>query len=79
MIGRAVSSKQHQGFILLAVVLTLTVLAALAFMLSRQSAINAGGVVREHQPDVVRYVAEAGLSHALWQVNNANCSGYRFD
>jgi TGF-beta propeptide len=64
------------GFILIPVVLTLTLLATIAFMLSRQSAINAGGVVREHQPDEARYVAEAGLNHAQWQANLANCTGY---
>lgn len=67
---------QQRGFILLTVVLTLTLLAALAFMLSRQSAMNVGGVVREHQPDAARYVAQAGLSHAQWQANQANCTGY---
>lgn len=66
----------NRGFILIPVVLTLTLLAAIAFMLSRQGAINADSVVREHQPDVAAYVAEAGLSHALWQANQANCTGY---
>ena len=73
LIGRYYSSR---GFILIPVILTLTLLAAIAFMLSRQGAINAGGVVREHQPDVARYVAEAGMNNTIWQANAANCTGY---
>lgn len=66
----------NRGFILIPVILTLTLLAAIAFMMSRQGAINAGGVVREHQPEIARYVAEAGLNHALWQANASSCTGY---
>ena len=64
------------GFILLPVVLILTILAAMAFLISRQSAINAGGVVREMQTDTARYVAEAGYNHALWQLKQTGCATY---
>ncbi|MDO7597661.1 MAG: DNRLRE domain-containing protein [Pseudomonadota bacterium] len=64
----------HGGFVLIPVILTLSLLAAIAFMLSRQSAMNAGAVVREHQTDAAHYTAEAGLSHLLWQVKQAKCS-----
>lgn len=66
----------QKGVAMMAVVLTLTVLSTLAFMLSRQSAINASGVSREHERDQARYTAEAGLNHSLWLLKRANCQNY---
>lgn len=72
-----IKQVRQRGFILLPVVLTLTILASIAFMLSRQSAINTGGVVREMQSETARYIAQAGLNHALWQANKTGtCTGY---
>ncbi|OIQ96183.1 TGF-beta propeptide [mine drainage metagenome] len=71
------SARHRQsGFILLAVVLTLTLVAAIAFLLNRAGGMNmrmtAGGL----QADSARYVAEAGLALIAFQTHGRNCSGY---
>ncbi len=68
-------SKQS-AFILLPVVLTLAILATVAYLLSRESAINAGNVNREQQQDTALYVAQAGYNHAIWYLGRQNCNGY---
>ncbi len=64
------------GYILLPVVLTLAVVAAVAFLLTQQGAFNAGSVIREQQKNTALYAAEAGLNHAKWKLDRLNCSGY---
>ena len=54
--------KENKGFILLPIILTLTVLAAVALLISREGVINTGSVVREHQPENIRYIADAALA-----------------
>jgi hypothetical protein len=76
MMHHSQSFKLKNGFILLPVVFTLTILAAVAYLLSREGAINAGNVNREQQQDAALYVAQAGYNHAIWQLNQANCSDY---
>ncbi|HUY03593.1 MAG TPA: DNRLRE domain-containing protein [Rhodocyclaceae bacterium] len=71
------SARHRQsGFIPLAVVLTLTLVAAIAFLLNRAGGMNmrmtAGGL----QADSARYVAEAGLALIAFQTHGRNCSGY---
>ncbi|MCF6251584.1 MAG: DNRLRE domain-containing protein [Methylococcaceae bacterium] len=66
----------QSAFILLPVVLTLAILASVAYLLSRESAINAGNVNREQQQDTALYVAQAGYNHAIWYLNRQNCTGY---
>lgn len=65
-----------RGFILLPVVFAITLIAALAFLLSRGGpmALELGsGDARGRLADAV---AEAGMQHALWRANASNCSGY---
>jgi len=69
------STNQH-GFILLPVILTLTILAAIAYQLNREGAINTGNVNREHKQDTALYIAQAGYNHAIWKINRQNCLGY---
>jgi hypothetical protein len=75
-----ISYQQHfkfnKGFILLPVVFTLTILAAIAYLLSREGAMNAGNVNREQQQNSALYVAQAGYNHSLWQLKKNNCTGY---
>lgn len=66
----------NKGFILLPVILTLTILASVAYLLSSEGTMNAGNVNREHQQDSALYVAQAGYNHAVWQLNRKNCSAY---
>ncbi len=68
--------KLNKGFILLPVVLTLTILAAVAYLLSREGAINAGNVNREQQQNAALYIAQAGYSHAIWHLKRKECTGY---
>lgn len=68
--------NRNKGFILLPVVLTLAILASIAYLLSRESAINVGNINREQQQDTALYIAQAGYNHALWQLNQQNCTGY---
>ena len=74
--SKTTQRKKQRAFILLPVILTLTILAAVAYLLSREGAINAGNVIREHQQDSALYVAQAGYNHAVWQLNRQNCTGY---
>lgn len=65
-----------RGFILLPMVFTLVVLAAVAYLLSREAAMNSGNVNREQQRDEALYVAQAGYNHAVWDLGRKNCTGY---
>ena len=76
MISHYQHFKFNKGFILLPVVFTLTILAVVAYLLSREGAINAGNVNREQQQDNALYIARAGYNHAVWQLNRQNCTGY---
>ena len=64
------------GFVLLPVTLLLAVIAAAAWMVSREGAAGAGRVVRAEEAHLARYVAEAGLAHAEWAAGTASCAGY---
>lgn len=66
----------RQGFLLLPVALGLALIATAAFLLTRETALDTELAAGSARADEARYVAEAGLQHALWQVNQADCSGY---
>lgn len=69
--------KRNKGFILLPIILTLAVLAAIALMISREAAINAGNVIREHQPETISYVGAAGLAIGEKELKqDTDCSAY---
>ena len=68
--------RQQRGAILLWVVVTLTVVAALAFTMTRQSGMAAQSVESGTDTAVARYLAEAALNHARWQNEKAGCSGH---
>ncbi len=73
---RTTQRKNQRAFILLPVIFTLTILAAVAYLLSREGAVNAGNVNREQQQDSALYIAQAGYQHAVWWLNRQNCTGY---
>ncbi len=64
------------GFTLLPVMITMTLIAAIAFMLNRDNGMNAGMVAGQSDAERARYTAEAGLQmvNALSQAKN--CAGY---
>ena len=68
--------KQQRAYVLITVVVTLFIVAAIALLLNRESAIGVNSAGREAQSDQAAYVAEAGYRHALWQTNNSNCTAY---
>jgi Concanavalin A-like lectin/glucanases superfamily/Disaggregatase related repeat len=68
-------SKQ-QGYILLPVVIIITLVAIVAFMMNVESTLETGSASAERESDQVRYVAEAGLQHAQWAMQQAGCGPY---
>ena len=78
----ALSKKQNvpnteRGFILVAVIIAITLVAAIAFALSQQGASETNVTSGELERDQLRYVAEAGMAHAKLQLaKNTSCSGY---
>lgn len=68
-------STQH-GFILLPVVLAITLIAAIAFLMNREGAINVNQLAGEMQTTQASLAAKAGMGHILWQSSKANCTGY---
>jgi len=72
---RHILSRQR-GYILLPVVLLISLVAAAAFMLNNESVLETGVAVSSNELARADYVAEAGLQHALWQVEQAGCGPY---
>jgi len=71
-----IPSKQR-GFVLLYVVVTITLVAAIAFALNNQGATRTNIASGELQRDQLRYVAEAGIAHATLQLSQSTtCDGY---
>jgi len=66
---------QH-GYILLPVVIMLTLVAAVAFMLNNESALDSGITASNQEMEQAEYVAQAGLNHALWQTQQQGCGPY---
>ncbi len=73
---RSANGKQARGYLLLPVVLVIAVVAAVAFLMSRESAVDIRAAGAAAEVDAARYVAEAGLRHALWKANAGACAGY---
>ncbi len=69
-------ARRSQGYLLLPVVLVIAVVAAVAFLMNRESAVDIRTAETAAEADAARYVAEAGLRHALWKANDGSCSGY---
>ena len=65
-----------RGFILLPVVLTLALLAAIALIMNREGAGHATRGDADFQAVQARYLAEAGLARQTWRVQKNNCAGY---
>ncbi|HVL59569.1 MAG TPA: DNRLRE domain-containing protein [Burkholderiaceae bacterium] len=66
--------KQRQrGLLLLPVVLTLSLIAAVSLLASRGAALNAALTTGQAQADQLRYAAESALQHQSALMNAANC------
>lgn len=68
--------KNQQAYILVTVIITLFILASITVLLNRESSMAVNMTASESRTTKARYIAEAGLQYALWQANNANCTGY---
>ena len=69
-------SGQQSGYILLAVIVVITLVAAIALMMNTESAIETSTTGSEFDAQQARYVTEAGLNHALWQTAQQGCGAY---
>jgi len=75
ILGRQLLGRQC-GYILLPVVLLISLVATAAFMLNNESVLETGIAVSSVDVARANYVADAGLQHALWQVEQAGCGPY---
>ena len=65
------------GFLLVTVVVILTVLAAMALLVSNTTSMDVALVDKHADRAALDYLTEAGLAHAEWQLaQNTSCSGY---
>ena len=71
-----IQRKLQNGFILLPVVMAITLVAAIAFLMSREGAMAVNALGGEMQSTQANLAAKAGMNHMLWQSTNANCTGY---
>jgi N-acetylneuraminic acid mutarotase len=69
------SYTQMEGFTLLPVMLTMSLIAAFAFMLNRDNGANIAMVSGQMDADRARFAAEAGLQAVNAQVQLAGCAG----
>jgi len=69
-------TSAQRGFILLPVVLAMTLIAAIAYLMNVDGAMNVNSLGKEAESTQARFVAMAGMEHMLWQANKANCTGY---
>ena len=68
-------SISQGGFVMLAVVVAMVLVAAITLMLTTESTMEANLTSRANEALEVEYLVEAALQHAIWQ-NDANvCSG----
>ena len=67
---------QQSGYILLTVIVTISLVAAIALMMNYESAIETSTTGSEFETQQARYVTEAGLNHALWQTAQQGCGTY---
>ncbi len=72
---RAHQSTQS-GYIMLPVMVTVVLVATIAFMMNHEGSMGARTVSNALQAEQARYVAEAGLQHALWQTEQQGCGPY---
>jgi Tfp pilus assembly protein PilX len=70
-----VEREKQNGFMLVTVVVTLFLIAAIAVLLSHSSAMGAHTAVSELAAVRAEYVARAGMQHALWKLRQQQGCG----
>lgn len=68
--------SQQRGFVLLPVVLTMLLVAMIAYSLNHENGLNAALHTRQADMDRARYAAEAGLQAVNNRVESEDCAGY---
>lgn len=68
--------NRSYGFVLLPVVLAILLVATVAFLISQQSAMQLNQSASEADFNKIKYIAQAGMQHAIWTANNSSCTGY---
>ena len=64
-----------RGFVLMPVVLLLSLVAAMAFLGNRETALAGAATDDASDQDKARYAAEAGLHHAIFKMHTTGCGG----
>ncbi|MCU7935398.1 MAG: DNRLRE domain-containing protein [Candidatus Thiodiazotropha sp. (ex Dulcina madagascariensis)] len=68
--------RRQQGYIMLPVMITVALVATIAFMMSHESNVNIKTLNNDLEAKQAEYVAQAGLNHALWQTGQQGCGPY---
>ena len=69
-------SRQHRGYILLPVVVTIALVAAIALLMNQEGSMAVRASSSELEAERADLVAEAGLNHALWEIERKGCGPY---
>lgn len=64
---------RERGLVLVSVALTLAVVGALAYAMTREGSMDASAVDARYDAEVARYLAEAGVQLAKWQNEKLDC------
>lgn len=70
------NEQSQKGYLLITVVVTLFILAAIVLLINREGSVNVSMVGAQQQMSSVQNVTQAGMQHAIWLANNSNCSAY---
>lgn len=70
------TDRRHQGYILLPVVMAICLIGGFAFFMNRQTGLYVHMTAGEASGERARYMAEAGLNHMIWHLQQADCAGY---
>ena len=70
------SITKQRGYVLVTVMVIAFLIAAIAVLMNHESAMSTNMAAGDLERDEARYVAEAGMQHALWQFQQAGCSNY---
>lgn len=66
--------RRERGLVLLPVALTLAIVGAIAYSMTREGSMDVSGVDARYDIEVARYLAEAGVNLAKWQNQKRGCS-----
>jgi hypothetical protein len=66
-------ARRQRGILLLPVALTLAIVGALAYTMTREGSMDVSAVDARYDTEVARYLAEAGVNLAKWQNEKRGC------